>query len=832
MIPPILSGWLRTRPLRGLLAALAVALGVAALLGVEITVTGLDDQAGTAQAARAGESGVDVRTVSGPGLGAADLAKVRAIPGVAQVSPLLEKSVVARVRAGAVQGLDVAVVGLDGGSAALRPLHLDSGRLPRDGSLTEVVLDEGVASALRSTGAAHTVRPGESVRLVTQDGDTAFTVVGIAASNQGGPAFSGASVFVSHAAATGPFALGLRTPLAALRLAPGARAATVAAAVETALGGSALAVDPRAGAAAPLDQIRPLLLLVVALACLICAGVSANTTALAVSERRREIGLLLAAGASPRQVLRLLLAEAALLGLAGAVLGVGAGVVLGRFAVTHLGARDLPVPPLSLDAWQPALSAVAGLAAALLGALLPSMTAARALPLVALRSTAEPAAQRPARGLALAGLVLAAGGAVAATTSAIAAVVVGCIALLAGVALCLPLVSAPLVRAVGAALGPFADTAPVAAAALARRRRRTALTLAGLLVSVATATALSALSAGAVSAGDRWVSQMFVGDIVVHSPATQPSSIAQLVAATTGVREVTPVRFLSAVAGDNPLGVAAIDPVAHQASGALDVVDGDRQAALTALSVSPSVLIPEQLSSEFGWHRGSRITLAAGGSTLPVTVAGVVAHSFPAGDGREALLLGDGMARRLYGDATVSGFDDLEVVSTGGAGALAAVSRVAAQYGMKAVPVATIRDDARQALGDTLSLLGVLSWMAVAIAMLAVVNTLLVNARQGTRDLALLRAAGLSRRRARRLVLTEAGLLATIGTALGVAAGCGLALPLLRAGSSPGFDPQFVLPLGTAASALGAVVVGSLLAAALPARRASRAAIVSAIRHD
>ncbi|HEX6493308.1 MAG TPA: ABC transporter permease, partial [Candidatus Dormibacteraeota bacterium] len=268
MIPPILKGWLRTRPLRGLLAALAVALGVAALLAVQITLSGLDAQAGSAQAARAGESGVDVRTVSGPGLDAADLAKLRALPGVAQVSPLLEKTVVARASEASIQGLNVAVVGLDGGRAALRPLQVVSGRLPRDGSLDEVALDQGVASALRSTGAAHTVRAGETVRLVTQNGDATFTVVGITASNQGGPAFSGPSVFVSHTAAAGPFALGLRTPLAALRLAPGAQPATVAAAVETALGGSALAVDPRAGAAAPLDQVRPLLLLVVALACL------------------------------------------------------------------------------------------------------------------------------------------------------------------------------------------------------------------------------------------------------------------------------------------------------------------------------------------------------------------------------------------------------------------------------------------------------------------------------------------------------------------------------------------------------------------------------------
>jgi putative ABC transport system permease protein len=832
VIPPLLRGWLRTRPLRGVLAALAVALGVAALLAVQITLAGLDDQANAAQAARAGASGVDVRTVSGPGLGAADLARLRALHGVVQVSPLLEKSVVARASAASVQGLDVAVVGLDGGRAALRPLHLLSGRLPRDRSLTEAVLDQGVAGALRSTGATRTLRPGDTVHLVTRDGDAAFTVVGITAANQGGPAFSGASVFVTQAAASGPFAMGLRTPLAALRLAPGASAVAVAGAVEKALGGGALAVDPRAGAAGPLDQLRPLLLLVVALAGLICAGVSANTTALAVSERRREIGLLRAAGAGPRQVLRLLLAEAGVLGLAGAAAGVGAGVLLGGVAVTHLGASDQPIPPLSLPAWRLAGSAAAGLAAALLGALLPAVAAARSQPLLALRSTAEPTPHRSSRRLALAGLALAVGGAVTATTDAIAAVVIGCIALLVGAALCLPLISAPLLRAVGVVLSPLARTAPVAAAALARRRRRTALTLAGLVVSVATATALSALSSGAVTAGDRWVTQVFVGDIVVHSPATQPASIAQLLAATPGVREVTRVRFLSAVAGDNPLGVAAIDPIAHQASGALDVVDGDREAALTALEVRPSVLVPQELSSEFGWHRGSRITLAAAGGSLAVTVSGVVAHSLPAGDGREALLLGDGMAARLYGDAAVSGFDDLEVVSDGGGSALAAVSRVAALYGMNAVPVATIRDDARQALGDTLSLLEVLSWVAVAIAMLAVVNTLLVNARQGTRDLALLRAAGLSRRRALRLVLTEAGLLATTGTVLGIAAGCALALPLLRAGSSPGFDPQFAVPVGTAIAALGAVVLGSILAAALPARRAAQAAIVSAIRYD
>jgi putative ABC transport system permease protein len=830
VILAILRGWLRARPLRGLLSALAVALGVAALLGVQLTLAGLDDQASTAQRTRAGESGVDVRTVAGPGLDATDLATLRGIRGVAQVGPLLQKSIVARVSASAIEGLDVSVVGLDGGRAALRPITLVAGRLPRDGSLTEAVLDEGVAAALRSTGATHTVRTGETVRLVTKDGDQTFTVTGIAASGAGGPAFSGPSVYVSHAAAVGPFALGLRTPLAAIRLAPGASAVVVAGTVEARLGGSVLAVDPRAGAAAPLAQIRPLLLLVVALAGLICAGVSANTTALAVSERRREIGLLRAAGAGPRQVLRLLLAEAAVLGAAGAALGLVAGSFLGVLAVTHLGASDLPAPPVALEPWRLAASAIAGMAAALLGALLPALAAARVAPLSALRSAAESSRPRSAWALAAAGLAVAAAGVVVASSSDVTAVVAGCAAVLIGAALCLPLVAGPLLRAVGTLLSPFSRTAPVAAAALARRRRRTALTLAGLVVSVGTATALSALSSGALTAGDRWVDQIFVGDLVIHSPAAQSASIAQLVAATPGVREVTPVRFLPAVAQGSSVGLAAIDPIAYEASDALDLVQGDRSAALTALAAGPTVLAPQELASAFGWHRGSHVQLGSGTSSLDVTVAGIVAHSLPAGDGREALLIGSEMAHRLYG-ASASGFDDLEVVSTGAA-ALGQISRVAARYGMNAVPVSTIRDDARQALGHTLALLSVLSWVAVAIAMLAVVNTLLVNARQGTRDLALLRAAGLSRSRALRLVLTEAGLLATTGTFLGVLAGCALALPLLRAGSSPGFQPQFVLPVGAALASMAAVVVGSLLAAAVPARRAAGAAIVAAIRHD
>jgi putative ABC transport system permease protein len=841
VIAAVLRGWLRARPLHGLLGALAVALGVAALVGVRIILSGLDDQASAAQQARAGGSDLDVRAAAGPGLGGDDLARLRAVPGVAAVSPLLEKSTTARISPAAVEGIEVPVVGLVDGQAALRPVRLAAGRLPRAGSLTEVALDDGVAVALRSTAggagvgstgsaapAPGAVTVGERILLVTLAGDRPFTVVGLTAPGVGGPAFPGPSAYVSEAAARGPFDLGLRAPLAALRLVPGAGAAAVARAVGVSLGGGVLAVDPRAGAAPALAQLRPLLLLVLALAGAICAGVSANTTGLAASERRREIGLLRAAGLGPRGVLHLLLAEAMVLGTAGAVAGVAAGAALGHLATGRLVAGDAALADVALDPWLLGAAAASGVAAAVLGALPAALTASRVPPLAALRDSAEPRPGPAPWRTALAGVCLAAIGVVAARSTAVSAVAAGVAGVLLGLVLCLPLLAGPLLRGVAAVVSPLAPTAPVAAAALARRRRRTALTLAGLVVSVATATALSALGSGALAAGDRWVTGMFAGDIVVHSPAPQPGTVAQAIAAAPGVRGVTPVRFLSAVAGGSPLGVAAVDPAAYRTSGALDVVDGDRRAAFAGLAAGPAVLVPQDLAAELGWHRGTPLSLTAGDRQLPVRVAGIVAHSLPGGDGREAVLMAGGTARRLYG-SSAGGFDDLEVTSSGGS-ALPDVARLAADYGMSAVSVDSIRDDARQSLGRTLGLLGVLGWLAVGIAMLAVINTLLVNARQGSRDLALLRAAGLSRRRAVRLQLTEAGLLAGTGSVLGLVAGCGLALPMLRAGSSPGFAPQFALPVEAALAALAAVVVGSLLTAALPARRASRAAIVAAIR--
>jgi putative ABC transport system permease protein len=316
--------------------------------------------------------------------------------------------------------------------------------------------------------------------------------------------------------------------------------------------------------------------------------------------------------------------------------------------------------------------------------------------------------------------------------------------------------------------------------------------------------------------------------VVVTSPVTQEDQVASAIASSPGVQRSTPLRFLSETVAGASEGVTAIDPVAYASLGGLDVVSPDRSTALAALEDGPSFLEPAGLAAATGWSIGSQLPVQTQQGIVYFTIVGVVSHSFPSGDGSESLVMADDLARTYFGTAA-DGFDDLVVTTQGSQANIAAT---AASYGMQAVPVSVIAADARDAVQHSIGLVLAVAIIAVLIAMLAVINTLLVNVRQGTRELALLRAVGLGSRQAMRRVLTEAGLLAAAATLIGVAAGCIMALPMLRASTTPSFAPGFVFPLETVIVLIAVVVLGAVVATIGPARRAVRTSVLSALRHE
>ena len=818
---------IRGHALRGVLTAVAVALGIAAVLGVQLTLDGLNSQARAAQQAAAGSSSLDVRVNAGSNFTQAQVTTLASLHGVTQAAPLYEKRVVAGPAGSGLQGLTVTLVGLQDGSAALRPVTVVSGRLPRSGDTTGVAIDQGVAAALTAPQAP--LKVGDKLQLITETGPDVYTILGLTSGTSAGPAFTRTAVFADNAAMLGSFKLGVQTPMVSLRLQANATAPAVAKEVQTAVGSSVTTVDPRGSATGPLADLRPLLVLATLLSVIIGAGVTANSVALAMLERRREIGLLRAAGASSSQVFRLFAVEAIVVAAAGIPIGAGLGILLGSILVSHYAPSDLPAPVFSPGSGEILAGILAGFGSAVLGALVPAAIAGRIPVLAALRF--QPAAERQRThgsllGAALLAIII---GAICFAATSSGVIALGVALFLLGTVLALPYLIPRIARGIAALISPILPTAPTAADGLRRSPNRTALTAAGLTVSVATAVAVSALVAGALSASDSWVSSLFVGDTVITSPVTQRDAIASAIVKSNTVQLASELRIFTESVGGGSTAIAAIDPSLYNKRGGFDFVEGDRDTAFSSLASGPAVLAPQQLASASGWQAGAELPIVTTQKgVVYFTIAGIVSHSFPAGDGGEALVMGSDVAKTYFGN-TAAGFDDLIVVSQGSP---QSVSRIAADYGTQAVPVSTIQQSARDALQHSVGVLLALAIVSVLIAMLALVNTLVVNARQRTRELALLRAVGLSRGQALRLALSEAGLLALAASLVGVAAGCIVALPMLHVSSSQGFTPLFNFPGVIAVVLVVSVVVAAVLAALAPARGAASTSVMDALRQE
>ena len=815
------------RPLRSVLTTIAVALGVAVVLAVSMTITALDAQSEAAVQAAAGGSGLDVRVTAGTGLSTAQVESLASLPGVATAAPLYDKRVIARVLTSDIDGLTADVVAVHGGSVALRSITLVAGRLPQLGSTSEAVIDSGFAAALAAREDLPSVGIGTRLQLTTTTGPDTFEVVGVSTTGGSAASFTRSAVYVTDASMLGQFSLGLRTSMVALQLAPGATSSTVATEVNQALPGAVTTVDPRAAAGSSLQEVQPLLLLLTVLSVVVGAGAAATSVALSIAERQREVGLLRAAGASVRTVSRLFLAEVLLLAIValpiGWLAGIGlAGLLAGHFIPSDLGPIGVSVSPL-----QVVLAGIAGLVAALAGGAAVARGTGRSI-LAAL--TPSPGGDRERLSpmpLALAPPLLVAG-VVCLVVGGGTTVAVGAVLVLAGVLCALPLLAPVVARGVGLAAHLLTPLAPAATRNLVRRRNRTALTLAGVTIAVASSVAASALSTGAVSGGDDWISHLFAGDTVVRSPVTQTQQVQDSLAAVTGVRQVLPLRFLATATGSTVLGVTAVDASATESSGALRMVEPARADAFRQVGDSAAFIAPEALAAADHWSIGTAVTLQTFNGSTRFVVAGIAEHTFPAGNGAETLVIDRSQALASFGPAA-AGFDDLDVATGGNNGALVAK---AASFGLSAVTVADIRSSAQLALQHDIGLLLAVAIIALVVAMIAVVNTLAVNVRQGRREVGLMRAVGLDRAAALRLVLTESAILAASGAILGVAVGCVLVVGMLHAVSTPGFSPPFTFPYAAALAVAAAVVGGSVVATLVPAVRASRAGIVAAIHRD
>ena len=585
-------------------------------------------------------------------------------------------------------------------------------------------------------------------------------------------------------------------------------------------------------------DFRITIALVAALALFGGAFLIFNTLAMTVAERARDVGLLRAAGMTRRQVTLLVLISAVHLGVAGVALGLAAGVGLAA-AVTALGSpgggalalRELVIPPGGL-----VLGALLGFGVTVAAALEPALRAARISPVEALTARLDQTTVLRARirWLSLVFAVVGVAGIALSPSTASGSTGIlrplGVFALMLGVALASPFLVGPLGALVGAITRPFLPTEErLNRSALTRDRSRTALTVGGLAVALAVLVALGGVAATTRQAAIAWLTDVVPGDALltaIRPVALDEPQLADL-AAVPGVARLSPIGMFAVAVGGQRLDAAAVVGADLLADGRLPLAAGDRATALPALDAALGD--PARLHLGSTGHPAGRVAPGAGRrQTVALRVVGIASRTIPGTSGKSVLVGWSDATQRL--GALGAQYFAVRYVPGQAAAAAAALEPLARADALELAPLQAVEGSIGASVDRLFALLTALALVALIVAGLGIVNTLSMNVLERVRELGFLRAAGLTRRQARRLVMLEAAVLGAVGAIIGVVAGvvAGVILAALGPGIGVAYDPGW----WTIALALVGGVGLAVVASAWPAHLAARIEMVRALAHE
>ena len=733
------------------------------------------------------------------------------------------------------------------------PYTVRSGHLPHGSH--EVVLD--AATAARAGYAT-----GDTVSILTETGRDSFTLTGTihVGSSQGstlaGATLAGFDLPTAQRLLGRPGKVDQIDLRAAADVDPGVLRDDVAAVLPTdveAVTSAQITGESARAVRKNLSMFTTILVAFAAVSLLVGAFVIWNTFSVLVAQRRREVALLRAVGATRRQVLLGLLAEALGIGLVASFLGLlsGTGVALGLLAVLRASGVDMPTTTPAISARTVAVALAVGVVMTVVAATLPAVAATRVAAVEALRD-AGPGSSRISRRRRAAG-VMAGLGSMASSAAVIAGHGGGRLAALGALLGFTALVlSGPWLARSVARLADRLSTTPhrnsprsnswrLAARNVARAPHRSAATalalsigLSCVVASTVVASSMKASVADAVRGGNR-------ADVMLK-PSGMMGGLTPAVAAALRTQKdqldiaaVAPLRFASATAypiqrNNAPqlptaTNVAGIDPTQTARVLDLELDSGD----LAALRRG-SVLLSSRQATKVGARVGDTVdVLFPETGRRSFTVAGILQ--------RDALIGAGYILDNADFEANVTSRLDSALLVRFDATANQAVAKGAVVTALRQFPDVVVKDQAefvaeQQAHVDQmLGLVTAMLLLAVIIAVLGIVNTLVLSVLERTRELGLLRAVGGTRQQLRTVVRREAVLMSALGAVCAAALGTSVGAAAARALDGQGIT-SVTIPYATL---LGYVVVAALIgivAAIGPARRASRVDILRAITVD
>lgn len=841
--------YVRRHKLRTVLTVAGIALGVmvytgmraandAVLNGFQQTV---DRIAGRAQLQiTAGEAGFPEEVLAG----------VQTLSEVAAAAPLIEA---------------VVPTGLPGeGNLLLLAVDMTADRSLRDYQFEageELVIEDPLVFlaqpdsviVTRDFARRHGLVTGSMLKLETMEGPKQLTIRGIMQPGGLAGAFGGALAIMDIYAAQKMLGRGRTFDRIDIRIQEGVPLERARQAIRAKLG-PGFQVEPPANRGKQFESIARLFSLGAnlnsAFALLIGLFLINNTFAVAVAQRRSEIGILRALGASRGQIRNLFLAESAVLGVAGSLGGVAAGLLLARAMAGYLSdylntiyGVAQQAEAIALDWGLLAFALGAGVSASVIAAWIPAREAARIDPVQALHKAAHEASfERANRSRMFAATVLVAMAAACALIREGTAVrlYAGYFSLIVAAILLTPALVQTLVRLLRPLLRRLLPVEGVLAAdSLLQSPRRTSSTVAAVMLALSLVIGLGGIAAASYRSILQWMNATLNPDLFVGSspqisnrsfrfPASMGKELEQL----DGVDEVQMVRTARVIYRGRPILLVAGELSRLERRVRPQVVAGDLNTMYRRAATGEGVIISDNLALLEKLRLGDVIEIGSPSGLLRLPVLGV---SIDYSDQQGAILMDRAVFIRHWKDDSVNLF---RVYLRPGVRPEQAKRRILERFGthkrLFIMTNAQLRAYIERVTDQWFALTYLQICVAVLVAVLGIVNSLTVSITDRRRELGILQAVGGLRRQVRRAVWTEAAGIGLLSLALGLALGALILFYYLEAlrEDLAGMRLDYHYPTRIALWMVPTLMAAAWLAALAPAESAVRGSLLEALEYE
>ena len=573
-----------------------------------------------------------------------------------------------------------------------------------------------------------------------------------------------------------------------------------------------------------------------------------NTFRTIIAERRRDIGMLRAVGASQRTITSLILLEGVIQGVIGTI----AGILLGyAFAWLVLSAAtsairqfiNIPASSVPVIPGLVVLSILIGVGTTLLAGLLPAISASRITPLEALRPSVGATTFRRLSGagfwVGLVMIILAIAGLFSNTISLIGP---GSVLFIIGLLLVSPALVYPIANLFAgliAALFARDGTAQLAGGNLSRQPTRSAVTASTTMIALAILLMAASVVSSVTLTFQDMLKKSLSSDFLIIPPSVTTwglnvgasPALADELRAVNGVSVVSSLRFAGTKIGNLAVGLLGIDPRAYQQTSGLTFVAGDPETAFQEMESGRGMIVNGIFASTVGVKLGDTVKLLTPTGEVEYRIVGIASDYLNAKT-TTGYISQANIAADFGSNQDV--FYQINLVKDANPAAVeAAFKDILKPYPQfKLVSGQAYLQQNTSLLSNLFFGMDLMVIFLAIPSLIAMVNTLAIGVLERRREIGMLRAVGATRRQVGKMILAEALILAAIGTAFGLLSGLYLGYMAVVAFSAFGFPATYIFPASGVILAVASGLLFGALAAVIPARQATGLTVVSALRYE